>query len=185
MNEQLQRKIYILALFLKKSGWKRAEYIKRHRIFHEMGINCYYHPFTLPAEPHLISFGNNVFVGTGVKLLTHDMSSCVFNYSENFTNKLIPYVGKIVIGNNVFIGGQAIILPGVEISDNCIIAAGAVVTKNVQANSVVAGIPARKIGSYQNHLKKVIEFNKLFDSKTSSSPETSLWRKQVKYFWDE
>ena len=49
------------------------------------------------------------------------------------------------IGNNVWIGGGAIVMPGVSIGDNAIIGAGSVVTKNVPANTVVAGNPARII----------------------------------------
>ncbi len=55
-------------------------------------------------------------------------------------------VKDIVIGNNVWIGSGAIILPGVIIEDNSVIAAGAVVTKCVRKNTIVGGVPARKIG---------------------------------------
>jgi acetyltransferase-like isoleucine patch superfamily enzyme len=50
---------------------------------------------------------------------------------------------KVVIGDNVWIGSNAIILPGVHIGENSVVAAGAVVTKDVPSNTVVAGVPAR------------------------------------------
>lgn len=53
----------------------------------------------------------------------------------------------IVIGNNVWIGAGAIVLPGVTIGDNAVVGAGSVVTKNVEANTVVAGDPAKPIKS--------------------------------------
>lgn len=51
----------------------------------------------------------------------------------------------VTIGNDVWIGGKATILPGVTIGDNVVVAAGAVVTKDVPANTIVAGVPARVI----------------------------------------
>jgi acetyltransferase-like isoleucine patch superfamily enzyme len=57
----------------------------------------------------------------------------------------ITYPFPIVIGEYVWIGANATILPGVEIGDNAIIAAGAVVTKHVPENAVVAGVPAKVI----------------------------------------
>ena len=62
--------------------------------------------------------------------------------------------GKIEIGNNVNIGWNAIIMPGVTIGDNCIIGAGAIVTKNIPENSVAAGIPARVIESIEEYAQK-------------------------------
>ena len=52
---------------------------------------------------------------------------------------------KVVIGDDVWIGHSVTILPGITIGSNCIVAAGAVVTKNIPDHSTVAGIPARII----------------------------------------
>ena len=69
-------------------------------------------------------------------------------------DKNADYFGKIIVGNNVNIGWDAIIMPGVVIGDNCIIAAGAIVTKNVADNCVVAGVPARIIETVEEYAKK-------------------------------
>ena len=53
--------------------------------------------------------------------------------------------GEVVIGNDVWIGASCIITPGVTIGEGAVIAAGSVVTKNVDANSIVAGVPAKLI----------------------------------------
>ena len=67
------------------------------------------------------------------------------------------YFGPISIGNNVFIGNNVIILPGVTVGDNVVIGAGAVVTKNIPSNSVCAGVPARVIKTIDEYADKLIK----------------------------
>lgn len=69
----------------------------------------------------------------------------------------IDVFGPIKIGNNVHIGWDAIIMPNVTIGDNCIIGAGAVVTKDIPSNSVAVGVPARVIESIDEYRNKVAE----------------------------
>jgi maltose O-acetyltransferase len=84
----------------------------------------------------LISIGDNTTL-SDCRILTHDASTKRFlGYSR---------VGRVDIGNNVFIGADAVIMPGVSIGDNCVIGGGAVVTHNIPAGSVAVGNPARII----------------------------------------
>lgn len=117
----------------------------------------------------LVSIGNNVTL-TGVKILTHDAST------------QIPYgltkVGKVTIGNEVFIGHGTIILPNVSIGNRVVVGAGSVVTKNIPDNSVAAGNPARVIGTYDDFLKKHEEqiktrpvYHTLWSEKTDAEKE--------------
>ncbi len=85
-----------------------------------------------------IEFGDNVYIAAGVKIISanHDLN----DYSKH--TKSAP----IVIGSNVWIGANAIILPGVKIANGCVIGAGAVVTKSFEKeNCVIAGNPAKII----------------------------------------
>lgn len=86
-----------------------------------------------------IKIGNNVMIAShcSITSVTHSKKTSLFNQTNIF--------GEINIGNNVWIGSHAIILPGVTIGNNSIIGAGSVVTKNVDENSVYAGVPAKKI----------------------------------------
>ncbi len=87
-----------------------------------------------------VTIGNNVLIGPDVSIYTacHPLDA---DRRRTFDEWAEP----VTIGNDVWIGGGAIILPGVEIGDRCVVAAGAVVTKNVPADSLVGGNPARII----------------------------------------
>lgn len=99
--------------------------------------------------PWLIEIGDDVTLATGVKLLAHDASTAK-------VKGVHTKIGRIVIGNNVFIGTNSIILPNVSIGDNVVVGAGSVVTKNISSNSVVAGNPARYICSFNEYSEKHI-----------------------------
>lgn len=94
----------------------------------------------------LVSIGDNVTLAPNAHILAHDAS----------TQRFIKYtkIGKVEIGNNVFIGAGSVVLPNVKIGDNVIIGANSVVTKDIENNVVVAGNPARVINSLENYLKK-------------------------------
>lgn len=102
---------------------------------------------TFGSEPYLVRLGNHVTITEGVRLVTHDGGVWVFRQQE----PNLDIVGPITVGDNVFLGLRAIVLPGVTIGDNCVVAAGAVVTRDVQVNSVVAGVPARFLRSVDDY----------------------------------
>ena len=97
------------------------------------------------GEPYLITIGSDVTL-TGIRLLTHDAS----------TKRVLGYTktGRVVIGNHVFIGNGAIILPDTVIGDNVIIGAGSVVAKDIASNTVAAGNPIRVLGSFEDYIEK-------------------------------
>ena len=93
--------------------------------------------------------------------------------------------GKIKIGNNVFIGMRSIILPGVTIGDNVIVGAGSIVTKDIPSNSVVAGVPARVIKSfeeYESSSKAKADFTK---GLSASEKETHIRQAHPDWFTEE
>lgn len=72
--------------------------------------------------------------------------------------------GKIEIKSNVFVGAGATIMYGVTIGENCIVAAGAVVTKDVPAGSVVGGCPAKVIGNFEESMSKCRQWSESRDN---------------------
>ena len=98
----------------------------------------------------------NVTISMDVIILTHDFS--IWNglqyLDKSYINKRPKFVKEVRIGNNCFIGARSIILPGVSVGDNVIVAAGSVVTKNIPANVVVGGNPAKVITTTEEFAKK-------------------------------
>lgn len=93
----------------------------------------------------LVTIGNQVTL-TGVRILAHDASTQIpFGVTK---------VGKVTIGDEVYVGHGTIILPGVRIGNRVVVGAGSVVTKDIPDNSVAVGNPARVIGTYDDFLKK-------------------------------
>ncbi len=102
------------------------------------------------SEPFLVSLGDNVHISVNARFVCHD--GAVLPFRRETPD--LDVAKKINVGNNVFIGMEALILPGVKIGDNSIIAARAVVSKDVPNGTVVAGNPARKIKTTLEYLEK-------------------------------
>ncbi|SMC79171.1 acyltransferase [Pedobacter nyackensis] len=134
----LRRGFYLLSFWIKGGVF----YARRMGV--TVGDNCRIYTRYFGSEPFLISIGNNVTITKGVSFITHDGSLILFSDEKGRRYKY----QRIDIGNNVFIGLNSIIMPGVKISDNAIIAAGSVLTKSVPEGSIVAGVPAKIIGNF-------------------------------------
>jgi acetyltransferase-like isoleucine patch superfamily enzyme len=115
----------------------------------KVGSNCRLINVHFSTEPYLITLGNHVSA-TSVRFETHDGGVWVFRH----LNPDIDIVKPIVIGNNVYIGYGAVILPGITIGDNVIIGAHAVVSKDIPSNSVAVGVPARVIKTVDTYIEK-------------------------------
>lgn len=89
-------------------------------------------------DENLVTIGDNAFIGPNVSIYTacHPLDATT-------RNKLVEWALPVTVGHNVWIGGNAVILPGVTIGDNVVVGAGAVVTRSVPSDSLVAGNPAR------------------------------------------
>lgn len=110
------------------------------------------------SEPYLVTIGDNVTISTNCTLLTHDNS--VIKFIANSTDVM----GKIVIGNNCFIGASAIILPGVSLANGTVVGAGSVVTKSIiNPHCVIAGNPAKVISSTDILEEKYLNGGVLFN----------------------
>lgn len=127
----------------------------------KVGQNCSIQPGVVFDYSHcwLIQIGNHVTIAPEAYLLAHDASS---KPAIGYTR-----VGTIVIEDQAFIGARAVIMPGVRIGIGSIVAAGSVVTKSVPDYTIVAGNPAKPIGSVEDYfikMKKLEENVPKYDS---------------------
>ena len=145
-------KLYI-KLFIRNTNQKRKFLIKKGakigkntRILSDVSA--------LGTEPYLVEIGENCLISLNVTFMTHDGGISVLNNLGYFQQKM-DKLGRIKIGNNVFIGKDATIMQGVTIGDNVIIGLGSIVTKDIESNSVVCGIPAKKIKTIQEYKESI------------------------------
>jgi acetyltransferase-like isoleucine patch superfamily enzyme len=103
---------------------------------------------TFGSEPELIHIGSHVTITSDVRFVTHDGGVWVFR--DQYPD--IDVIAPIRVGDNVFLGIGAILLPGVSIGNNCVIGAGSVVTRDIPEGVVAVGNPARPIKKVSEYL---------------------------------
>lgn len=144
------RKLYRYFYKISLGRINRVKYAKK------IGVNLkgrlyLYGNITWGTEPWLITLGDNVHITNGTIFITHDGGTLLFR-------NLIPdleITKPILIGDNVYIGNNVLILPGVRIGNRVIIGAGAVVTHDIPDNSVAVGIPAKVIKTADDYFEKI------------------------------
>jgi UDP-3-O-[3-hydroxymyristoyl] glucosamine N-acyltransferase len=137
------RGLWLYRRVCKPWGPEWAAWLKRRGVFHAQGERCSIHPNVTFTDPRYVRMGSNVRL-SGCTLFGHDGSVNMINAAYGLH---LDRVGKIDIGDDVFIGHGAIVLPGVTIGSRVVIGAGAVVARDVPPNSVMVGSPARRVSS--------------------------------------
>jgi acetyltransferase-like isoleucine patch superfamily enzyme len=115
------------------------------------------------SEPFLISIGKHVRMSADIHFVTHDGATWVFRHLPGY-EEVIKF-GRIVVHDNCFIGMGAIILPGVSIGPNAVVAAGSLVTKDVPPNTIVGGNPARVLTTVEEYAQKTLATQPAYDRK--------------------
>ena len=130
-----------------KGGEKLINYLRADGM--RIGENCRIFCDISTSESYLVEIGDRTTISGNVTLITHDAS----------IQKVLPDVtdifGKIIIGNNCFIGNGSTIMYGVTLADNTIVAAGSVVTKSfLEPGNIIGGNPAKIIGKCSDFAEK-------------------------------
>lgn len=144
----------------------------------KIGNNCSIQPGVIFDYSHcwLIKIGDNVTIAPYAYLLAHDAST---KNLQNYTK-----IGSITIEDNVFIGARSLIMPGVTVGKNSIVAAGSIVTKSVPESSIVAGNPAKVISTLDRYVQKVENLKnvtKIYDSGYTLAGNISHSKKSKMY----
>lgn len=162
---------------LRKKGMKIGE-----------GVHLFANPRDCVIDeqnPYLVTIGDNVQLTRGVIILTHDYSWSVLKglYGEVFGHQ-----APVTIGNNVFVGMNAVILSGTTIGDNVIVGAGSIVSGVIPPNVVVAGNPARVICGIDEYrekrkarqLSEAVNLYLRYTDRYGHEPKKEIFRE---YFW--
>ncbi len=162
------RAVSLWFLLCKPRNDEFAEFLRLHGGLHSIGNDCRVNTEVRITDPAYVSLGNNVTLSNCV-LIGHDASVSVIGRA---TGKKLDSVGKIDIRDNVFVGYGAILLPGITIGPNAIVAAGSVVNRDVPPGTVVAGVPARPVGTFDDLAAKL-------ETRTRELPWASLIASRV------
>lgn len=141
------------------------------------------------TRPLLVEIGSNCTILENFLLLTHDNVTKCFG---NLYHEFLPSSGPVKIGNNVYFTRNCTVLKGVTIGDNCIIGFGSVVTKDIPANSVAVGCPARVICTIEDYyhkrqkesLEEAFEYARIIFRKTGKRPTIEQMYEEFP-FWME
>lgn len=118
----------------------------------KIGKGCMISTKGFSSESYLIEIGNNVRIASKTTFFTH---GGVWSLRKIYNDPNLDHFGKIVVGDNSYIGENCMIMPGVKIGKNCIIGGGSVVTKSVPNGCMVAGNPAKFIGYTDDFYKRL------------------------------
>ncbi len=169
---------------------ERANYLRLHGGLHSIGQNVSINKGASFTDPSYVRIGNNVIL-SDCALIGHDGVVAMLFHAYGAR---VDSVGKIDICDNVFIGHGALILAGVTIGPNAVVAAGAVVNKDVPPGSIVGGVPAKPIGKVEDLVQRLQERTEQYpwaglikNREGGFDPmiEPELLRQRVNYFYPE
>lgn len=192
-------KINSLLLGCRRASAPFVEYLRKQGI--TIGEDVTFHdPASTVVDvqnPQLITIGDHVNITRGVVILTHDYSWAVLKAKPDEeahpAGGIFGACGHVTIGNNVFIGVNAIITRGVTIGDDVIIGAGSVVTKDCLAGGIYAGNPARRVMDLETYyekrrtaqLKEAKEQALAYHARFGKRPEPEVFHEFFMLFADE
>lgn len=120
----------------------------------KLGKNCHINSNILTGESYLIELENNVTISDHVSFVTHDNSISKINKGKGGSD----IFGRIKVGDNCFIGAHAILMYGVTLADDIIVASGSVVTKSFnEKRIIIGGNPAKIISTWDRFAEHVLE----------------------------
>ena len=152
--------------------------------FHEFGNNCRIYNCNFGLDKKLISIGNNVEIHEGTIFINYSPIAEHYNcVMENGNDSELRYLGPIHIKDNVFIGKNVLIYPGVTVGENSLIFDGTVIDKDIPANVVVNGNPASVIDDIFSWYKKLKSTNSEYPWKGKRLPHDRIVKEREKYFF--
>jgi len=135
----------------KPNNFEWAEYMRLHGGLYQMGKNCSIVTNVVITDPAYVKIGSNVWL-SGCTIFGHGGGIGMLKRAYGVP---LDKVGKVIIHDNVHIGHNAIVMPGVTIGPNAMVGAGSIVTRDVPPNSVVVGAPAKRIAALDDYVARL------------------------------
>ena len=154
MIKQILKKIRIFNIV--KRFFIKFGFIDEKKTLYKIGNMKQHNAQIDTLIPQMVEIGDNFISAPGVIITAHDASTSL--HGDQYR------IEKIIIGDNVFLGANSVILPGVHIGDNVIVGAGSIVTKDIPSNQIVAGNPAKIISSVDQYISKCKKRGVLYNS---------------------
>ena len=165
-----------------------GEFIRRHGGLYSVGEKTTINIGANITDPAYVRIGSNCSISS-CTLLGHDAVVRIIN---NIHGTKLDSVGKIDIKDNSFVGHGAIVMPGVTIGPDSVVAAGSVVTKDVPPGMVVGGVPAKVIGTTAAMVERLTARSKTYpwqhlieqrEGSFDAAMEPELIRMRVEHFY--
>lgn len=144
-------------LFPTHIRWKLSRWIlggpeAARRMGAKVGVRSRVLSFGISAEAWLVTIGSDSTISSDVLFITHDGGASLAADEAGRRYFLAP----IVVGDRSFIGARVILLPGVHVGNDCIVAAGSVVSRSIPDGVIAAGNPARIVGRTADYVDRAI-----------------------------
>lgn len=183
LARELYRRLY------EPNGEDWAGILRDSGVFRRVGPDCSIQTNVTITDPPFVSLGRNVRL-SGCTIFGHDGSVNMLNRAFGLQ---LDSVGPVVLGDDVFVGHGAIVLPGVRIGSRVIVAAGAVVSRDLPDDCVAAGVPAAPVRSLVDHVASLRRRNAAYPWRDllddpracSSSPPAEIREARLKHFFGD
>ncbi len=119
------------------------------------------------TEPFLIEIGDETTFSNNIRFVNHDGGQNALHFFEKY--KDVRTFGRIKIGKQCLIGADTIIMPGIEMQDNCVLGAGSILTTSMPKGSVFAGVPAKFICTIEEYGDKLLKNNVMYPRELEAS----------------
>jgi len=180
MIKNILKKIYFkIGYYLNLIEVNKNPIKTEKKVLYKIGKVNMHNAYVDDLIPQAVTIGENFVASFNSMIIAHDAS--LYNHIGKHR------IEEIIIGDNVFLGAGAIILPGVKVGDGAIIGAGSIVTKDIQPYTVVAGNPAKYMCTVEEYVQKCKEKNVLFDTPKSFEKyyENSLSQVEIDEFQEK
>ena len=162
--KKLTRNLMSAVIAMIPGAGRRTRFMKKHHLYGAIGDKCVIQKRKLPLYSNLIYLHDNVKIASNVGFVTHDIIHTMLNAKEPGSGH-VERIGCIEVMDNVFIGSGTRILYDTRIGSNVIIGSDSLVNKDVPDNSVVAGVPARFICTFDEYVEKSKAYSAEFREK--------------------